>query len=871
MKTRADITEEISPTDSEIIEYILRNIKNDALLTDYFSKLKKPLSAKILTMKLSSVHDESLEEGEYNLLGYAGLYSKSYFQYLVQLATVDAIDAALAEDPVNANSGAVLDVVLSANLNPPAILELIQKASSEVISHALTKDCLGWNPFFWALQRNDEIIACTLFKKAGRDALIQAVKMNYAGTNIINRITERRYKQIVVDTLLEQLDVETIDLMMLIPDPEGFTPLHQLLLDKDHKEENEALICSLVSHTSPKILFEIAKQRFDKDVQLNLIAILIMRKTSPNVIDAIFSRLDKKDINELMSEKAIFEMMPLTFALGIKNKSEKKSIKSIFKLAPTNINVDVDPTIVAMAKYFDKDTLRSIMDNPRSLQQHLSSLKAMTPQTAVRDKKIKKIEKKIKKQGESKEKDKEKFLNDCALNPPLLNELVEKMLLENEQVDLPMKALYSLNRDNLVGYLAQHADLCIDTIKNLRAYSIVFNWQYYPEFEKRLNEANLILQQLIDFHIAAFREFNKHLPESLAKVISHYLPVGLKDMGASEDNNEIVQNKALIHRIHDEIERVAKPPKIMDVALPANTSSFFGKKKAEVKTKPMECIKKLEDSKKAIDDFIKTENEALEQKSENKLLKPRTLVQLKVFYQQKNNEKKLLQIEKLEKALEQANKEYRAESLKLMVQVFGTASKKYLWTGINGLYRARQLQNEAKQFGYECRETPHDGDCFFHAIVDQLALRGLPDLGTSPNEIRAHAVDYILTHLNDYKDFLDQHDGDINDFISRNIDMGAWADHLIISALSRALNINIVIIRSDGAAPTIFKQSHPITTLYLGHEVGHHYQSLLENIVLPKAKILQEYIDAATLDESVVVAMSSASNNNNSEMRMKIG
>ena len=425
------------------------------------------------------------------------------------------------------------------------------------------------------------------------------------------------------------------------------------------------------------------------------------------------------------------------------------------------------------------------------------------------------------------------------------------------------------------------------------------------------------MKKLIQFSLSTFHELKYvHLPESLARIAFSYLPIAIKDINLDEGKEESFQeSKALTSRVDYELTKkeypediadmasfypeisqwfphhenlvysqdearivlsyLAKYPKIVDVAMNyvhadktkpvhadkpkidsafASVTAFFGKKTQAPQPKPMECMKKLEDAKQAISTFVRSENWVLEEKQESM---PRTFLQLKQFYQERNNDKRLMQIASLEKNLEQANTEYMQESLKLIVQSFGN-TKKTPWKSVKSMYQARQLQTEAKQFGYECRDTAHDGDCFFHAIADQLALQGLTALGSSAKELRGRAMNYILNHLDDYRDFLDQHDGDINDFIGQNIDMGTWADHLIISALSRALNSNIVIIRSDGAAPTICKRTQPITTLYLGHEVGQHYQSLVENKAIQKTKFLQPYVDTAINDATEAAASNDA-------------
>ena len=48
--------------------------------------------------------------------------------------------------------------------------------------------------------------------------------------------------------------------------------------------------------------------------------------------------------------------------------------------------------------------------------------------------------------------------------------------------------------------------------------------------------------------------------------------------------------------------------------------------------------------------------------------------------------------------------------------------------------------------------------------------------------------------------------------------------------MSSALGLTIAIIRSDKAAPNIFKQANAKKTVYLGYDVAYkHYQSLVED------------------------------------------
>jgi hypothetical protein len=159
-----------------------------------------------------------------------------------------------------------------------------------------------------------------------------------------------------------------------------------------------------------------------------------------------------------------------------------------------------------------------------------------------------------------------------------------------------------------------------------------------------------------------------------------------------------------------------------------------------------------------------------------------------------------------------------------------------------------QLNIEAQAFGFKCHNMPDDGDCFFHAIAHQLNSLNLSYLGSTHLEVRAIAIDYILNNLSQYQEFIGEREGNMHQFITENVIKGTWADHIIISAVSRALNLNIAIIKSNGSDPSVIKQSKALITLYVGHETDKHYQSLLENKSLVKSKFIQPFIDKATCD-----------------------
>ena len=69
--------------------------------------------------------------------------------------------------------------------------------------------------------------------------------------------------------------------------------------------------------------------------------------------------------------------------------------------------------------------------------------------------------------------------------------------------------------------------------------------------------------------------------------------------------------------------------------------------------------------------------------------------------------------------------------------------------------------------------------------------------------------------------------------IYNNIESGSWANmnEILPIALSRAMNISLVIIRSDGAIPNIYRRPQNLNEndrpiIYIGNEVDWHFQSL---------------------------------------------
>lgn len=139
-----------------------------------------------------------------------------------------------------------------------------------------------------------------------------------------------------------------------------------------------------------------------------------------------------------------------------------------------------------------------------------------------------------------------------------------------------------------------------------------------------------------------------------------------------------------------------------------------------------------------------------------------------------------------------------------------------------------ELIRITSRYGFKCLDVPKNGNCFFHAIEAQLRrlnLRG--GILRNHQELRALAIQHIEDHRRLYYDFVPEAEG-LDNYIKRMEADGEYADGIIVLALTRALNINLVIIPDNGAPPVIFRRpDSEAPTLYLGHQVGRqHYQEL---------------------------------------------
>jgi len=125
-----------------------------------------------------------------------------------------------------------------------------------------------------------------------------------------------------------------------------------------------------------------------------------------------------------------------------------------------------------------------------------------------------------------------------------------------------------------------------------------------------------------------------------------------------------------------------------------------------------------------------------------------------------------------------------------------------------------------------------------------------------------------MDNANIYQDFF--YDSNIDEFIKEHSKSGSCLDDAMITALSRDLNINIVIIRSDNQEPNVFKRPNSLTSVYLGYIVGLHYQSLVPSNSINSVNIeknIHEIVESKDPDTQQFTSRNLVSNNKQQQIK----
>lgn len=162
-----------------------------------------------------------------------------------------------------------------------------------------------------------------------------------------------------------------------------------------------------------------------------------------------------------------------------------------------------------------------------------------------------------------------------------------------------------------------------------------------------------------------------------------------------------------------------------------------------------------------------------------------------------------------------------------------------------------KLLHEAESWGFQVKEISRDGNCFFHAVADQLRFHRVPELSKMSHiDLRTRTDEHIAKYIDAYRDFIDPGHKD-DAYLNKLNKKGTWPDGLAIFALSRELNVNLVILRSDGKTlPQIIKRPDAnAPTLYLGWEFGNHYQSLYPKPGMEPNSVIKDLLADTEADD----------------------
>lgn len=136
-----------------------------------------------------------------------------------------------------------------------------------------------------------------------------------------------------------------------------------------------------------------------------------------------------------------------------------------------------------------------------------------------------------------------------------------------------------------------------------------------------------------------------------------------------------------------------------------------------------------------------------------------------------------------------------------------------------------KVGNKIRSLGLKQRDMPHDGNCFFNTLADQIASNHLyANFSISHECLRSIAVSHLTNNREAYSGFVM---GEFDQYIQSAATDRTWADHMMILALSRELKLSFYILSENDLPTTIIKQPDAIASCYFYFIPELHYQSLI--------------------------------------------
>jgi hypothetical protein len=131
------------------------------------------------------------------------------------------------------------------------------------------------------------------------------------------------------------------------------------------------------------------------------------------------------------------------------------------------------------------------------------------------------------------------------------------------------------------------------------------------------------------------------------------------------------------------------------------------------------------------------------------------------------------------------------------------------------------LSIKLKKIGLEEYDVDGDGNCLFRAISHQLYGSDRSHL-----QLRSQAVDYIQKNQDDFTPFLEE---PLSKYVARMSKSGVYGGNLELVALSKVMNLNIVIYQSQSDPLVIQSPQSSDKTIYIIYYSYEHYSSTIKS------------------------------------------
>lgn len=161
--------------------------------------------------------------------------------------------------------------------------------------------------------------------------------------------------------------------------------------------------------------------------------------------------------------------------------------------------------------------------------------------------------------------------------------------------------------------------------------------------------------------------------------------------------------------------------------------------------------------------------------------------------------------------------------------------------------RTSHFSEKLKEYGLVSEDVPGDGNCFFHAVARQLKNLEIEQQYTA-EALRKLAIQYLQTYKADFDGFCD--DG-VDAYIAKMQTSGNWADHVVMLALARALNMSLFVLYGTDEPSAVFKMADDRPVLMLGYVSDVHFQSLAASSMSASLTKVNQEIASADYDASV--------------------